>query len=125
MTAPITRFVRRSYSAAAQNHQWAIKMHSARILLDLNAHDEAEQALVAPETLPEEPLHAPAVQLAALRAKTDAVFTHRPRTIERSGPSVSPSHRSTFEQPKLISTSPKPFLGWAKPKRHGKQLNRL
>jgi tetratricopeptide (TPR) repeat protein len=62
------------YATSAHSHQWAIKTHSARILLDLNLHAEAEEALVDPETLSEEPLHTPAVQVAALRARLQSML---------------------------------------------------
>ena len=102
------------YSAAAQNHQWAIKMHSARILLDLNAHDEAEQALVAPETLPEEPLHAPAVQLAALRARLDAVFHPQAANDRAQWAFVQPKPSLHFRAAQIDLDIAKAFLGMGK-----------
>jgi serine/threonine protein kinase/tetratricopeptide (TPR) repeat protein len=62
------------YATSAHSHQWAIKTHSARILLDLNLHTEADEALVKPDGLIKAPLHTPAVQVAALRARLQAVF---------------------------------------------------
>jgi len=62
------------YATSAHRHQWAIKTHSARILLDLNLHSEAEEAIVEPKFLTRQPLHTPAVQVAALRARIQALL---------------------------------------------------